>query len=238
MIVPLLKAFYAGAGVRKWELRDNRNVGSGRARSLWSRVLIGLAGTSASAFAAGPKPDPPPIKRVPPPPPPPRPAPPPPPAYVPPTTATARLPRTSFRPDRGAGPGGPASRRSSEGGSAEGKRLKKQQRAVRRQRAGGRPRRKRLEEGGGPASGESAAQPPPQAGRMSRPTGPWAGMPFVAALMLCGAARLRPRACTTVRRASTPAVGGARGAPRLTSPSSEAWPSFSVAVFFALNILS
>ena len=33
-------------------------------------VLIGLAGTSASAFAAGPKPDPPPVKHVPPPPPP------------------------------------------------------------------------------------------------------------------------------------------------------------------------
>ena len=44
-------------------------------------VLIGLAGTSASAFAAGPKPDPPPVKRVPPPPPP-QPAPPPPPTYV------------------------------------------------------------------------------------------------------------------------------------------------------------
>jgi hypothetical protein len=44
-------------------------------------VLIGLAGTSASAFAAGPKPDPPPVKRVPPPPPPARPAPPPPPTY-------------------------------------------------------------------------------------------------------------------------------------------------------------
>jgi hypothetical protein len=47
-------------------------------------MLIGLSGTSASAFAAGPKPDPPPVKRAPPPPPPPRPAPPPPPAYVPP----------------------------------------------------------------------------------------------------------------------------------------------------------
>jgi hypothetical protein len=46
-------------------------------------VLIGLAGTSASAFAAGPKPDPPPVKRVPPPPPPPTyyQPPPPPPAY-------------------------------------------------------------------------------------------------------------------------------------------------------------
>lgn len=44
-------------------------------------VLIGLGGTSASAFAAGPKPDPPPVKRVPPPPPPARPAPPPPPTY-------------------------------------------------------------------------------------------------------------------------------------------------------------
>jgi hypothetical protein len=47
-------------------------------------VLAGLAGTSSSAFAAGPKPDPPPIKRAPPPPPPPRPAPPPPPVYQPP----------------------------------------------------------------------------------------------------------------------------------------------------------
>jgi hypothetical protein len=44
-------------------------------------VLAGLAGTSSSAFAAGPKPDPPPIKRAPPPPPAPRPAPPPPPVY-------------------------------------------------------------------------------------------------------------------------------------------------------------
>jgi hypothetical protein len=46
-------------------------------------VLIGLAGTSASAFAAGPKPDPPPVKRVPPPPPPPTyyQPPPPPPVY-------------------------------------------------------------------------------------------------------------------------------------------------------------
>jgi hypothetical protein len=44
-------------------------------------VVIGLVGTSASAFAAGPKPDPPPVKRVLPPPPPARPAPPPPPTY-------------------------------------------------------------------------------------------------------------------------------------------------------------
>ena len=55
-------------------------------RRLWASaliaVLIGLAGTSTSAFAAGPKPDPPPVKRVPPPPPAPRPAPPPPPVYV------------------------------------------------------------------------------------------------------------------------------------------------------------
>lgn len=47
-------------------------------------VLAGLTGTSSSAFAAGPKPDPPPVKRAPPPPPPPRPAPPPPPVYQPP----------------------------------------------------------------------------------------------------------------------------------------------------------
>jgi hypothetical protein len=44
-------------------------------------VLAGLAGTSSSAFASGPKPDPPPIKRAPPPPPAPRPAPPPPPVF-------------------------------------------------------------------------------------------------------------------------------------------------------------
>ena len=57
-------------------------------------LLIGLAGTSASAFAAGPKPDPPPVKRAPPPPPP-RPAPPPPPTYVqpqPPPPALYRAP--------------------------------------------------------------------------------------------------------------------------------------------------
>jgi hypothetical protein len=55
-------------------------------------VLAGLAGTSSSAFAGGPKPDPPPIKHAPPPPPPPRPAPPPPVYQAPPPPPVYQAP--------------------------------------------------------------------------------------------------------------------------------------------------
>lgn len=112
-------------------------------------LVAGLAGTSSSAFAAGPKPDPPPIKRAPPPPPP-RPAPPPPPVYQapPPPAAVYQAP-----------PSGPtaaqilaaerAAARAKAAKRAKAQRLKKQrlreQRIKREKRAAGLAAERRAE---------------------------------------------------------------------------------------------